>query len=179
MGLDQYLIRTTKRRIVAKLRYEDLAWEYYAQTNRLLEKPRWRHVIDSLPETPGGMLDLSNATPEQKRQVAKARAACRRVAKRLGIDLEDGGNSPVFVPSSWGLTDEDAEERLAYWRKDWDLHQYVIDNFWGNKEDDNLVEVFLTKENLKKIVADGHEEGFKDAIDRWDDDHVVFYLPWY
>lgn len=179
MGLDQYLFRTTKKRMAARDEYVSLSREYSETVDSLLEEPKWKSVIDSLPKTAGGCLELGRMSPDQKKQWAKVRAACRMVAKKIGIAVGRGGTAPVFIPSAWGLTDEDKVEELAYWRKNWELHKYIIDNFWSDKEHDNLIEVFLTRKMLCKIVSDGYTEGFKQALDRWDENCVVFYHPWY
>ena len=59
------------------------------------------------------------------------------------------------------------------------MRKYIIDNFWHDKDNDNLVDVFLTKSDLEKIVADGWGDEFSDALKHWNDDYVVFYHPWY
>ena len=178
MGLDMYLYRTSKRRVKASSAFNDVCKEYSRDVDALMNKPRWKELMDSLPKDEYGHSDRKSYTKEQKNKLCNLRRAVRRVAKRHGLNL-DGGLRPIFDENKYGLTDKDTLEEIGYWRKEWNLHKYLIDNFWHDKENNNLVDVFLTKDNLKKIVKDIGGDAFKAALERWDDDYVVFYHPWY
>lgn len=179
MGLDGYLYRTSKRRVEAAKKFDEIRKAYSADIDVLLQKPRWKELFDSLPKNQFGRYDFDAFTPEQKKGCRNARRAARRVAKKHGLVL-DKGCRPIFDIEDFGLNyDDDDLEEIGYWRKDWDLHNYLIKHF-GDPTNDNLVEVYLTKDNLKKIVADGYDDGtFSHALRCWNDDCVVFYHPWY
>ena len=181
MGLDQNLYRTTYRRLAAERDFEFLRNKYEEKAEKLMERPKWRELLETLPKNEFGHIDPSLFNEEHKRGMSKLRWAVKRIAKQIGIRLGTKARwmQPVFDWVDFGLGDEDELENLGYWRKNWDLHNYIIRNFWDDPNNDNLVKVLLSKKDLEKIVADGHEGGFKDALDRWDDDHVVFYYPWY
>ena len=179
MGLDQYLYRTSKRRVEATKKFNEIRKAYSADIDILMQKPKWKELFDSLPKNQFGHYDLDAFTPEQKKGCRNAQRAARRVAKKHGLVL-DKGCRPIFNIEDFGLNyDDDGLEGIGYWRKNWHLHNYIIDNFWPDKDNDNLVEVYLTRNDLEKIVSDGYLGAFEDALRRWDDDYVVFYHPWY
>ena len=178
MGLDGHLYRTSKRRIEAANKFGEIKAAYSADLDVLLRKPKWKELMDSLPKNEYGYYDWKSYTKEQKDGIRNLHRAARRVAKKHGLVLDSNYN-PVFNIEDFGLNhDDDALEEIDYWRKDWNLHNYIINHF-GDPNNDNLVEVYLTKENLEKIVKDGYVGGFEDALNRWNDDYVVFYYPWY
>ena len=178
MGLDGYLYRTSKRRVEATKKFNEIRKAYSNEIDALMQKPKWKGLFDSLPKNEFGYCDWKSYTDEQKKGVRYLRRAARRIAKKHGLEL-DRGCRPIFNIEDFGLNYEDDDlEEIGYWRKDWDLHNYIINHF-GDPNDDNLVEVHFTRADLEKIVSDGHVGAFKDALDRWDDDHVVFYWPWY
>ena len=80
---------------------------------------------------------------------------------------------------------DDSVDEIGYWRKDWPLHQYIIDNFWHDKDNDNLREVYLDEEAIKAIIeAYKHDGGdvsdsFRTALDIVRGGGVVFYWAWY
>ena len=177
MGLDGYLYRTSKKRIEAQEQFGEIRKEYSKDIETLVSKPKWRSLMDSLPKDEFGHYDWKSYTKEQKIGMRNLRRAARRVAKKHGLCL-DRALRPIFDLDKYGLTSDDDIEEIGYWRKNWDLHNYIIDNF-GDKEHDNLCEIYFSKVALEKIVNDGHVGGFANALERWDDDHVVYYWPWY
>ena len=56
---------------------------------------------------------------------------------------------------SYSMLAEDDEftpvEEIWYWRKEWALHNFIVNNF-GDPEDDNRVAIFLDEAALKKII---------------------------
>lgn len=178
MGLDQYLYRTSKRRIEAGKKFEEMRQAYLKEGNALLDKPHWKEFLDSLPKTTAGHYDYSAMTKEQKKQNWNMRRAMRRVAKKHDLVL-DKHLQPIFSDEYFGLTEADGCEEIGYWRKNWNLHKFIIDKFWADKENDNLVDVFLTRNDIERIIHHGYIGGFEEALSRWDDDYVVFYHPWY
>lgn len=178
MGLDGHLYRTSKRRVEASKKFGEIRKAYSKDIEALVGKPKWKSLMDSLPKNEFGYHDWKSYTNEQKVGVRNLRRAAHRVAKKHGLCL-DRELRPIFDLDKYGLTSDDDIEEIGYWRKNWELHNYIIDNFWKDKEHDNLVEVYLTKDDVKKIVSVGYKEGFVEALSCWDDDHVVFYYPWY
>ena len=179
MGLDSYLYRTSKRRVDATKKFGEIRRAYSEDIDLLMKKPRWKNLFDSLPKNEFGNCDWKSYTDEQKKGVRYLRRAARRVAKKHGLAL-DRDCRPIFDIEDFGLNHkDDSVDEIGYWRKNWQIHQYIIDNFWHDKDNDNLVDVFLTKSDLEKIVADGWGDEFEDALKHWDDDYVVFYHPWY
>lgn len=178
MGLDGHLYRTSKRRVEASKKFGEIRKAYSKDIEALVGKPKWKSLMDSLPKNEFGHYDWGSYTKEQKVRMGNLRRAVHRVAKKHGLSLGQDLR-PIFDGEQFGLDETDLLMELAYFDRDWDLHNYIIDNFWKDKEHDNLVEVYLTKDDVKKIVAAGYKEGFVEALSCWDDDHVVFYYPWY
>ena len=179
MGLDGYLYRTSKRRVDAAKKFHEIRRAYSEDIDLLMKKPRWKNLFDSLPKNEFGNCDWKSFTDEQKKGIRYLRRAVGRVAKKHGLAL-DRDCRPIFDIEDFGLNHKvDGVDEIGYWRKNWSLHRYIIDNFWHDKDNDNLVEVYLTKDDVKKIVDAGYKEGFVEALSCWDDDHVVFYYPWY
>ena len=88
------------------------------------------------------------------------------------------------------IVDEVNGDEIGYWRKDWELHNYIIDNFWDDKENDNVVDIPLTKENVEQIIKwcssgdnsmynEYTEETFKEALNAIKQGDVIYYHPWY
>ena len=178
MGLDQYLYRTSKRRMEAVEKFDQLRAAFNEEGKALREKPKWKELMSSLPRNEFGYYDWKSYTKEQKVGVRNMVRAYRRLAKKHGLKL-NSDYEPIFNIEDFGLNYEDDDlEEIGYWRKEWGLHNYIINKF-GDPNNDNLVEIYFSKVGLEMIVADGYGGPFKDALDRWDDDYVVFYHPWY
>ena len=178
MGLDQTLFRTTKKCKEAKIAWQKLELEYLAEVKELDATEKWKTLFETLPRNKYGYLDPKMTTSEQRKQIGVYRRTLRKIAKEVGIELTKNYR-PWFNPSSYGLKEEELDEPIADWRKDWPLHKFIVDNFLEDKKNDNLVSIYLTKEDCEKIVAAGFVGGFQDALDRLDDEHEVFYWAWY
>ena len=178
MGLDQTLFRTTKKCKAAKIAFGKLQEEFYNREKELLSSANWKPFIDSLPKNNFGQLDFGRFTSSQRKRLGIWRRNLHRIAKKIGIKLNEH-RRPYMELSEYGLTEADLDEPIAEWRKDWPLHKFIVDNFLEDKENDNLVPIYLSKVDCEKIVAAGFVGGFQDALDRWDDEHEVFYWAWY
>lgn len=71
------------------------------------------------------------------------------------------------------------EGELFYWRKDWDMHDYICEI--TEKEIENTERVYISEENLKKIAE--RDPRVHDAVTNdWDMEDPgisVFYYPWW
>lgn len=179
MGLDQYLFRATKKRKDAIVKFKELCTQYRARVSELDKSERGKKLWDSLPWNEAHTyFENKDLTDEQIKEMEFFKEEYTRIANEIGIRIDSGFN-PKFVPSDFGLTKKDDNYEIAYWRKEWELHNFIVQNF-GNPKDDNLVEVWLDKEAIQKIIDAGYfQKEFRRALKKLDDDHVVFYWPWY
>ena len=178
MGLDQTLFRTTKKCKEAKIAWQKLEIEYLAKVKELDATEKWQTLFEILPRNQYGYLDQKKITPEQRKQIGVYRRTLRNIAKKCGIELNKNYR-PRLNPSAYGLKDSELDEPIAEWRKNWTLHKYIVENFLEDKTKDNLIPIYLSKEDCEKIVSAGFGYGFQEALDRWDDEHTVFYWAWY
>ena len=75
MGLDGYLYRTSKRRVEATKKFNEIRKAYSAEIDRLMQKPKWKELFDSLPQDKFGRYDVDVFTPEQKKGCRNAQRA--------------------------------------------------------------------------------------------------------
>lgn len=176
MGLDQYLFRTTKKRKDAIVKFRELCTQYRAKVAEFDKTDRAQNLMNALA---GKRKDEAvKVLAEQKDEIEFVKGEYRRIAEEVGIRIDEGF-LPEFNPSEYGLTEKDNNRELAYWRKELPLHNFIIHHF-GNPKDDNLVEVWLDKEAMEKIIEAGYfQEEFRDAMTMLDEEHVVYYWPWY
>ena len=180
MGLDQYLYVATRETLNQRKEYNENVAGWEAAVEKALEsdKTDWLALFDSFPKNEFGNYDFERFTPEQEKMRQRYISLMRRTkikfAKKFGLELDD---SEILYPVR--PDDLDNAEELYYWRKNWDLHNYIVEHFWEDKENDNCVDIPLGKEQLKELVKAGFDpEVFTQAYDL-DDDLVVFYHPWY
>ena len=178
MGLDQSLYRTTKKCHVAKIAFGKLRAEYDKKVEELYNSEAWKPFMESLPRNEFGYYANDKFSAEQRKRVGVWLRGLHRIAKKVGIKL-DKNRRPYLDNETYGLKDEDRDEEIYYWRKNYSLHKFIRDNFLEDKENDNLVSIYLSKDDCEKIVAAGFIGGFQEALDRWDDEHEIFYWPWY
>jgi hypothetical protein len=182
MGLDQYIYRTTKKRWNAHLEFEKLCKKYFGLVKKLEDEMEWEKFLGSLPkkENPryDSDYDFEKFTRKQNGVISRYKRECRKIAKSLDLKL-DGG--PKFQDKKYGLNSkDDSVEEVMYWRKEWGLHKYIVDNFWKDKENDNLVYIPLRRKDIKKMISDGvFPETFEELLGGLDKDHVLYYHPWY
>lgn len=181
MGLDQYLYMTTRETLSWRKEYnENVAkWEAAVEAALKADKTDWLAVFDSFPKDEYECYDFGKFTPEQEKMRQRyISLMCRtktKFAKKFGLELDD---SEILYPVR--PDDLDSAEELCYWRKNWDLHNYIVEHFWEDKDNDNCVDIPLGKEQLKELVKAGFDpEVFTRAYESLDDDHVVYYHPWY
>lgn len=179
MGLDQQLFRTTKKRKEATEKFNELSKQYRSCLRELEKQDRWQNLWDSLPLTEDKMrYDVARFTDEQKKEIECLKETAKHIAEGFGIHIDEA-TMPDFEPSDFGLTNDDVNVELAYFDRDWDLHNFIIDNF-GDKENDNLVEVWLDRDAVDKIIDAGfYVDVFTQARTMIDDNHVLYYYPWY
>lgn len=182
MGLDQGLYRTSKKNFDSLSSSKKLSYEFKSQVAKLYSekyKSRW----ESLPRDEYGDIDVQNLTNEQKDEFESMRKGFQSdrtsIASELNVRLDEY-NEPIV--------DGDIGEEIGYWGKNWELHKYIIDNFWEDKEHDNVVDIPLTKENVEQIINwcttgdnydDYTEEIFKEALNAIEQGDVIYYHPWY
>lgn len=179
MGLDQNLYRTTKKRKAAFERFDELCKEYGLCRIEMDNEDRWKDLFNGLPQNDEKTMYLAEKfTEEQKKALELYKEEVKKVAEKVGVRISEE-LIPQFIPSDFGLTEEDEDEELMYWRKNWELHNFIVQNF-GNPEDDNLVRIWLDKDAIDKIIEAGFDvDVFKRAKMGIDEDHVLYYWPWY
>lgn len=178
MGMDQSLFRTTKKCHAAKIAFSKLRAEYEKKVAESYNSEAWKPFIESLPRDEFGHFANARFSAEQRKRVGVWRRGLHRIAKKAGIKL-DKNRRPYLDRETYGLTDADMDDEIADWRKNWPLHKFIVENFLEDKENDNLIPIYLSKEECEKIVAAGFIEGFQEALRRWDEEHEVFYWAWY
>ena len=180
MGLDQYIYRTTKKRWNAHLDFDKLCKKYYSSVKKLEDRTGLQEFLNSLPRDEKFTLDKKRFSREQSRKISWYKRTFRSIAKDLGLKL-DKNLAPKFESGKYGVTDKrDPVEEVMYWRKEWGLHNYIVANFWKDKENDNLVEIPLRRKDIRKMISDRmFPETFEELLKGLDKDHVLYYWPWY
>ena len=122
---------------------------------------------------------LDSCTDEQKTRLKNLKDAfvgeLRDKAKAMGGILdEDDFRFVLDIPEE----ERDPVSDLGYWRKNWDLHSFIAENF-GDKDDDNLVEIYLDEAAITKVIEQFPYEEFKTALDIVRGGGEVFYYAWY
>ena len=189
MGLDQYLYKTTKEDTERCIAFKKINDEFISRRGKLLND-KYDEIIKGFSQ-PDGIFDEDKLTEEQKKEFDAARTEfhreCKEIADEIGATLCDDGSNEIAYPEdlNWGY-------ELGYWRNDWPLHRFIVDNF-GNPDNDNLVEVYLNEEQIQKVIdwakSDGNGEEsydnrntietFSIALSIVRDGGVVYYHPWY
>ena len=175
MGLDQRLFRTTKVLHEVKIAFQKKANEYSRRVSELESTEKWKDFLSSLPINRFGVIDPKYLSKEEKKKIGVLKRLLRKIAKDIGIEL----NRCYRPKFTCNLTEDKLDECICDWRKCWRLHKFIVDNFLEDKEHDNLVDIYLSKEDCEKIVAAGFVGGFQNVLERWDDDHEVYYWAWY
>lgn len=179
MGLDQYLFRTTQKRVDAMADYEKRRREFLDWGNQFVKADGFDSFVETLPRLGDGCLDWAKATQEQKDRIERFRSEVRKQAERIGVSINEE-LAPVFDKGRYQLGEEDEPDEIAYFDRDWDLHKFIIEHFWKDQESDNLVWVPLTKENLNEIAKAGfYPDRFRIAAGCAAAGDVVCYHPWY
>lgn len=185
MGLDQYLYRTSKKNFDALESARKLCEECNDRFDKLYDEKYKKHY-DAFPKDECGFIDKEQMNEEQKTNLSEigkqVNEDMKRIANELNVELNEY-NEPIIEGVTHG-------SEIAYWRKDWELHNYIIDNFCKDKENDNVVDIPLTKENVEQIIKwcptgddplymDYTEDTFKSALNMIEQGDVIYYHPWY
>ena len=175
MGLDMYLYSTGQNHRSEMKRLKKLRKEFDNWADALFNSPQYSELDRLL--TARSTAENNKLAPKDEKQFqvlrskyktelkAKAESLGGVLGKCLDIQLPDKNQDPV--------------EEIGYWRKNYDLHKYIVRN-WGNQEDDDLVEIYLDEDAIEKMIETYPNEGvFKTAWSIVKCGGVVFYLAWY
>lgn len=177
MGLDMYLKSTghNHRRI------NELAMERAKEFNVFRESLYASEQYVGLADLPRryGYLEVDKLTKEQRNLVATYKAELSKKAHALGGIMRCNCTYAFVIPKG----EEDPVHTIGYWRKEWPLHKFIIENF-GDKDNDNLTEVYLDEAALTTIIdhyKDNEEycDPFRRALDIVKGGGVVYYWAWY
>ena len=178
MGLDMYLKSTghNHRRI------NELAMEREKEFNAFREllyaSEKYAGLAD-LPHLYGTYVDGDKLTKDQRSLVATYKAELGKKAHALGGIMRRDCTYAYIIPEG----EEDPVHTVGYWRKEWPLHKFIIENF-GDKDDDNLTEVYLDEAAITKIIDhykdyEDYSDPFRQALDIVRGGGVVYYWAWY
>ena len=174
MGLDQTIYRTTKNRLAAVQDYDSkvkLLHEWFDKS--------YAESADTLPKDENGFYDEGKFTKEQAELFKNLREKLGEKAKELGISVTKE-NTVFFDSDRYGLGEDDKLVSIADFRNEWPLHKFIVENFWDSSKRDNIVEIPLSKVALEKLIEAGFApETFRYCISVLDDNHVIYYWPWY
>ena len=209
MGLDAYLYATTRKRFEAYEDFDRKCAEFLKWGDEFANTETVRRIFDSIPMVEvgknAGCFDFGKMTEKQKHEVEWYKEQVLAKAKEFGLDL-DKTYRPVFDEKKYGLgkerrymdangrnvvmrsggveasEDEGKPFQIEYFDRDWKLHDFIVSSYWKprGRDKDNLVRIPLTKEDLREIAEKGYyPDLFRFAAKFADEDHVVYYFPWY
>lgn len=82
--------------------------------------------------------------------------------------------------------DRPQDEELAYWRKYYDLNEYILSNYYEGTENGNTEHVYLDKDAIEDIynfiMDDEPERGtefYKEALYALKNGSRVYYWAWW
>lgn len=173
MGLDMYLKSTgPNHRRVNELARER-AKEFKDFSCSLYTSEKYSGLAD-LPRE-HGYVEFDKLSKEQRKLIAEYKFELMRKAHSLEGILRKDMSYAYLVKKE----ESDSVHEIGYWRKEWPLHEFIVENF-GNPKDDNLREVYLDETALNQIIeAYPSEEAFKIALSIVKGGGVVFYMAWY
>ena len=175
MGLDMYLKSTghNHRRVNELARSR--AKEFCDYLHLLIEDPMYAglHGVNRLTLT-------DKIKDKEKRDLLASfkkdlRAKARALEGIVGVNL----NYLYVVPHG----EDDPVHTIGYWRKEWPLHKFIIENC-GDPNNDNLTEVYLDEAAITKIIDhyeddEHYSDPFRQALDIVKGGGVVYYWAWY
>lgn len=177
MGLDQEIIRTTKKRLAAIQDYNSKLEILHNWESELYNRPDVKSLIENLPKS-GCQYDYDKYTEQQNDEIERLNNLYLDKAKEIGISIRN--DSVYFDEARYGLGEDDTTYLIEDFRKEWPLHQFIVDNFWDASKDDNLIEIPLQKESLEKLIEHGFfPDVFRNALSMIDDTHCIYYWAWY
>lgn len=178
MGLDMYLYSTGHNHRRVKELAAARAKEFKAFAESLYESERYTDLAN-LPRNKFGYLDVDKFTKEQRSLLANFKAELIKKAHSLEGLLRRNVTYAYIVKKE----ESDPVHEIGYWGKEWPLHQFIIENF-GDKDHDNLTEVYLDEAALTKIIDhyknyEDYSNPFRLARDIVKGGGVVYYWAWY
>lgn len=125
------------------------------------------------------LTDKNGADKEIRTLLASFKQTLRIKAHLLG-GIVRPNMTYTYLPKK---DESDPVTEIGYWRKEWNLHDYIIENF-GDPKNDNLVDVYLDEAALAKIIehcknCDMDSDPFCNALAIVKGGGVVFYQAWY
>ena len=172
MGLDQYLCRTSKKNFDAIIEAKKLRDEFNSRFEKLYDE-KYKAKFDALPKDKYGYVYQENLTEEQKVVLSDLQnqywADARAIASEMNIRLDELGEP---------IADEVSVDEIGYWRKDWELHNYIIANFWEDKENVEQIIMWCSSGD-NSMYNDYTEKTFKEALNAIEQGDVIYYHPWY
>ena len=178
MGLDMYLNATGKNHRRVQELARERAKEFEDFSSSLYTSEKYSGLAD-LP-CKHGYVEYDKLTNEQRKLVAEFKFELMRKAHSLEGILRKGMTYAYLVKKE----ESDPVHEIGYWRKEWTLHQFIVENF-GDKDNDNCTEIYLDEAALTKIIGRYKDpecdycEPFRKALDIVKDGGVVFYWAWY
>ena len=177
MGLDAYLYSTTPRRRQQLETERQRRKEYNEWANALIDSDKYKGFND-FPHGNGGRIDLDKCSDKQKEQYKKLfrrfKSELKKKAKSLGGFISDELHFSLAVPES----EQDLMDKLCYFDRNWELHNFIAENF-GDPKNDNLVEIYLDEAAITKILEKFPNPEFRTALSVVKGGGVVFYYAWY
>jgi len=143
MGLDMYLNATVPNYKDTIELAKSRANEYRLYRHNLFAEDRY-----------AALKDVSRRNITDKSRDKEARDLLASFKKDLISKAHSLGG--IARPDlSYGMLAKDYEftpvEEIWYWRKEWTLHNFIVNNF-GDPKDDNMVDIFLDEAALRKII---------------------------
>lgn len=180
MGLDSFLRSTGKRHRKQMALAKKLGAEFDDWVIKLYNSDKYAEFNTFPQDTDGShRVTLDLCTEEQKARfkslLEKFKGECREKAKALGGTLDEYVFRFVLtIPEE----ERDPVDEIGYWRKDWNLHNFIV-KLCGDEKDDNLVEIYLDEAAITKVLEQFPYQEFKTALDIVRGGGEVFYYAWY
>lgn len=176
MGLDSYIYRSTNANIE---RYEAASKEYGKHVEEC-EK-----FLDELKAKYPAIAECEDANAYNFGNDRKTRDLFfETLTEHEFYKMESLVHKCAVLPSTPG-------EELQYWRKNWVLHDFIVDNFCKTDPDNpkwtggNCERIYLTPDDINKIIKyfekkdDTIVDLFRQILDEWEDDTVIYYWGWF
>lgn len=171
MGLDAHLYSTTPRRRQQLETERQRRKEYKEWVGALYNSEEYKGFKNlSLPEC----ADYDKLPEEVTNLIAKFMAELKKKAESLGGWASSDCLFHLSVPKE----ERDPIDKLCYFDRNWDLHNFIAENF-GDPKNDNLVEIFLDEAAITKILEKFPYPEFRTALSVVKGGGEVFYVAWY
>lgn len=178
MGLDMYLKATgpNHRRVMELAR--ERAKEFEDFSCSLYTSEKYSGLAD-LPRE-HGYVEFDKLSKEQRKLIAEYKLELLKKAHSLKGILRKDMTYAYLVKKD----ESDPVNSIGYWRKEWSLHKFIVENF-GDKDNDNQTEIYLDEAALTKLMGRYKDpecdycEPFRTALDIVRGGGVVYYWAWY